>query len=145
MIALSTAVTAKGGILVKDRLALERMRIADTVLFDKTGTLPRGEHVVSGVAATAGSSEADVLAVAAAVEADSEHPSPGPSSPPPLTRAYGAPRRGSGHCPAVGCAPRSTRPAWSAPWPSKTRSVPRPDRPSPIAEAGHPQDRDDHG
>lgn len=74
VIALSTAVAAKGGILVKDRLALERMRTIDTVLFDKTGTLTRGEHVVAGVAATAGVSETDVLAVAAAVEADSEHP-----------------------------------------------------------------------
>ncbi|WCN83929.1 heavy metal translocating P-type ATPase [Micromonospora sp. LH3U1] len=74
VIALSTAVAAKGGILVKDRLALERMRTVDTVLFDKTGTLTRGEHAVTGVTATAGSSEADVLAIAAAVEADSEHP-----------------------------------------------------------------------
>ncbi|WP_444949274.1 heavy metal translocating P-type ATPase [Micromonospora ureilytica] len=74
VIALSTAVAAKGGILVKDRLALERMRSIDTVLFDKTGTLTRGEHVVAGVAATGGVSEIDVLAVAAAVEADSEHP-----------------------------------------------------------------------
>ncbi|WSR59896.1 heavy metal translocating P-type ATPase [Micromonospora ureilytica] len=74
VIALSTAVAAKGGILVKDRLALERMRSIDTVLFDKTGTLTRGEHVVAGVAATGGVSETDVLAVAAAVEADSEHP-----------------------------------------------------------------------
>ncbi|MBQ1072746.1 heavy metal translocating P-type ATPase [Micromonospora sp. C31] len=74
VIALSTAVAAKGGILVKDRLALERMRTVDAVLFDKTGTLTRGEHVVSGVAATGGGSEDEVLALAAAVEADSEHP-----------------------------------------------------------------------
>ncbi|GGM33959.1 copper-translocating P-type ATPase [Micromonospora sonchi] len=74
VIALSTAVAAKDGILVKDRLALERMRTVDTVLFDKTGTLTRGEHVVTGVAATGSGSEAEVLAVAAAVEADSEHP-----------------------------------------------------------------------
>ncbi|MFY1597878.1 heavy metal translocating P-type ATPase [Micromonospora sp. WMMD737] len=74
VIALSTAVAARGGILVKDRLALERMRTVDAVLFDKTGTLTRGEHVVSGVAATRGGSEDEVLALAAAVEADSEHP-----------------------------------------------------------------------
>ncbi|MCL7457342.1 copper-translocating P-type ATPase [Micromonospora sp. MSM11] len=74
VIALSTAVAAKGGILVKDRLALERMRTVDAVLFDKTGTLTRGEHVVSGVAATGGGDEDEVLALAAAVEADSEHP-----------------------------------------------------------------------
>lgn len=74
VIALSTAVAAKGGILVKDRLALERMRTVDAVLFDKTGTLTRGEHVVTGVAATGAASDHEVLATAAAVEADSEHP-----------------------------------------------------------------------
>ncbi|MGC5016968.1 heavy metal translocating P-type ATPase [Micromonospora sp. DT47] len=74
VIALSTAVAAKGGILVKDRLALERMRTVDAVLFDKTGTLTRGEHVLTAVAATAGTDEDEVLALAAAVEADSEHP-----------------------------------------------------------------------
>ncbi|WP_435825917.1 heavy metal translocating P-type ATPase [Micromonospora zamorensis] len=74
VIALSTAVAAKGGILVKDRLALERMRTIDAVLFDKTGTLTRGEHVVAGVAATGGVSEAEILSIAAAVESDSEHP-----------------------------------------------------------------------
>jgi P-type Cu2+ transporter len=73
VIALSTAIAAKDGILIKDRLALERMRLVDTVLFDKTGTLTRGEHVVTGVA-TASGSENDLLAVAAAVESDSEHP-----------------------------------------------------------------------
>jgi P-type Cu2+ transporter len=74
VIALSTAVAAKGGILVKDRLALERMRTVDAVLFDKTGTLTRGEHVLTDVAAGTGTTEQDVLAIAAAVEADSEHP-----------------------------------------------------------------------
>ncbi len=52
VIALSTAVSAQAGILVKDRLALERMRIVDTVLFDKTGTLTKGAHVVTGLAAS---------------------------------------------------------------------------------------------
>ncbi len=51
VIALSTAVAAKHGILVKDRLALERMRTVDAVLFDKTGTLTKGNHVVTDVAA----------------------------------------------------------------------------------------------
>ena len=49
VIALSTAVSARAGILVKDRLALERMRTVDTVLFDKTGTLTKGAHKVTGV------------------------------------------------------------------------------------------------
>ncbi|HEY5859867.1 MAG TPA: copper-translocating P-type ATPase [Actinomycetota bacterium] len=73
VIAISTTISARAGILVKDRLALERMRSVDTVLFDKTGTLTRGEPVVSGVASTAGHPDA-VLRYAAAVEADSEHP-----------------------------------------------------------------------
>jgi Cu2+-exporting ATPase len=74
VIALSTAVAAKAGILVKDRLALERMRTVDAVLFDKTGTLTKGAHTVTGIAAGSGRTEDDVLGVAAAVEADSEHP-----------------------------------------------------------------------
>ena len=74
VIALSTAVSAKAGILVKDRLALERMRTVDAVLFDKTGTLTKGAHVVTGVVAAPGHTEDEVLRIAAAVEADSEHP-----------------------------------------------------------------------
>ena len=73
VIALSTSLSARQGILVKDRLALERMRLVDTVLFDKTGTLTRGEHVVTDLAAVAGESDR-LLTLAAAVEADSEHP-----------------------------------------------------------------------
>ena len=74
VISLSTAVSAQAGILVKDRLALERMRSLDTVLFDKTGTLTRGAHVVTGSAGADGHAEPDVLRLAAAIEADSEHP-----------------------------------------------------------------------
>nr|WP_245669890.1 heavy metal translocating P-type ATPase [Micromonospora mirobrigensis] len=74
VIALSTSVAARSGILVKDRLALERMRGVDAVLIDKTGTLTRGRHAVTGVAAVDGTSEDEVLRLAAGVEADSEHP-----------------------------------------------------------------------
>ncbi|MEU4424207.1 heavy metal translocating P-type ATPase [Actinoplanes sp. NPDC024001] len=74
VIALSTALSAKAGILVKDRLALERMRTVDTVLFDKTGTLTKGAHTVTGTAAVDGFTDTDVLRIAGAVEADSEHP-----------------------------------------------------------------------
>ncbi len=74
VIAISTAVAARAGILVKDRLALERMRTVGAVLFDKTGTLTKGAHVVTGVAATDGTDEATVVAIAGAVERDSEHP-----------------------------------------------------------------------
>jgi P-type Cu2+ transporter len=74
VISLATAVAARAGILVKDRLALERMRTVDVVLFDKTGTLTRGAHVVVGVAAAGDLDEQTALRLAAAVESDSEHP-----------------------------------------------------------------------
>jgi len=74
VIAISTSLGAQNGLLVKDRLALERARNLDMVIFDKTGTLTRGSPVVSGVAVVPGGSENDLLARAAAVEANSEHP-----------------------------------------------------------------------
>ena len=72
VVSISTSMSAKNGILVKDRLALERMRNVDVVLFDKTGTLTSAEHVVTGVASDGDPAEA--LALAGAVESDSEHP-----------------------------------------------------------------------
>ena len=54
VIAISTERAAKSGVLIKDRMALERMRTIDVVLFDKTGTLTEGAHAVTGVAATVG-------------------------------------------------------------------------------------------
>jgi Cu2+-exporting ATPase len=72
VIAISTSVSARAGILVNDRLALERMRLVDTVVFDKTGTLTVGRPAVTAVAPDDRADE--VLALAAAVEADSEHP-----------------------------------------------------------------------
>jgi Cu2+-exporting ATPase len=74
VISLSTAVAARAGILVKDRLALERMRTVDAVLFDKTGTLTKGAHAVTAVAAAPDLSEEEVLRIAGSLEADSEHP-----------------------------------------------------------------------
>ena len=73
VVSLSSALAARSGILVKDRLALERMRTVDAVLFDKTGTLTKGEHALTGVRGIA-TDDDDVLRLAAAVEADSEHP-----------------------------------------------------------------------
>jgi Cu2+-exporting ATPase len=73
VIAISTGVSARAGILVKDRLALERMRTVNAVLFDKTGTLTKGTPVVRGVVGI-GVDRDEVLRVAAAVEANSEHP-----------------------------------------------------------------------
>ena len=71
---LSSAMAARAGILVKDRLALERMRSIDTVMFDKTGTLTKGEHALLGTATVGRLSDDDVLRIGGAIEADSEHP-----------------------------------------------------------------------
>ncbi len=73
VVSLSTGMAARNGILVKDRLALERMRKVDTVLFDKTGTLTAGQHAVTDLAAVDGDPDR-LLFLAASVEADSEHP-----------------------------------------------------------------------
>ncbi|HEY3407671.1 MAG TPA: heavy metal translocating P-type ATPase [Propionicimonas sp.] len=76
VVAISTERAARGGVLVKDRLALERMRTITTVVFDKTGTLTKGQPALTRVdaSATSGMSQDQVLALAAAVESDSEHP-----------------------------------------------------------------------
>ncbi len=74
VVAISTSIGARNGILVRDRLALEEAREIDTVIFDKTGTLTEGRFGVADMA-TAESWDADrALALAAAVEGDSEHP-----------------------------------------------------------------------
>ena len=74
VVSIATERAARGGVLVKDRLALERMRSVDTVLFDKTGTLTNGAPTVVEVEPTATRSADEVLALAAAAESDSEHP-----------------------------------------------------------------------
>lgn len=74
VISLSTATSAQAGILVKNRLALERMRTVDAVLFDKTGTLTKGNHAVVDHAAADGWTRDEVMQLAAAVETESEHP-----------------------------------------------------------------------
>ena len=80
VVSIATERAARAGVLVKDRLALERMRTVDAVLFDKTGTLTRGEPAVVHVAVAPVSDlgnglDADrLLALAAAAEAASEHP-----------------------------------------------------------------------
>jgi len=74
VIAISTSLGAQNGLLIKDRLALERARNLDMVVFDKTGTLTYGTPIVSGIAAAPGTSASELLALAAAVEVNSEHP-----------------------------------------------------------------------
>jgi Cu2+-exporting ATPase len=74
VIAISTTVGARAGLLVRDRRGLEEARRLDVVVFDKTGTLTLGEHRVVAVAAAPGVAEEEALRLAAAVERDSEHP-----------------------------------------------------------------------
>jgi Cu2+-exporting ATPase len=74
VIAISTSLGAQNGLLVKDRLALERSRNLDMVIFDKTGTLTRGSPLVSEVVAAPGVTENDLVVRVAAVESNSEHP-----------------------------------------------------------------------
>ncbi|MCZ7542078.1 MAG: heavy metal translocating P-type ATPase [Anaerolineae bacterium] len=76
VVAITTSIGAKNGILVRDRLALEQARDIDVVIFDKTGTLTKGEFGVVGVKTAGDDANWDddaALALAAAVEGDSEH------------------------------------------------------------------------
>jgi Cu2+-exporting ATPase len=73
VIAISTSLGARNGLLIKNRIALERARELQVVIFDKTGTLTKGQPVVAAVQAPDGD-EAELLRLAASVEAESEHP-----------------------------------------------------------------------
>jgi len=74
VIAISTTLGARSGLLVRDRRGLEEARLLDVVVFDKTGTLTLGSHRVVGTQVASGVSEDDALRLAAAVERDAEHP-----------------------------------------------------------------------
>ena len=73
VVSISTALSARNGLLVRKRLALEAARNLDWVLFDKTGTLTKGEHGVTDVWATKGYTEEDILHLTASLEQNSEH------------------------------------------------------------------------
>jgi Cu2+-exporting ATPase len=73
VVSISTALSARNGLLVRKRLALESARKLDWVLFDKTGTLTQGEHGVTDIWATKGYSEEDILHLTASLEQNSEH------------------------------------------------------------------------
>jgi P-type Cu2+ transporter len=73
VIAISTTLGARGGLLVRDRRGLEEARNLTTVVFDKTGTLTRGEFGVVGITTADSVSEQEALRLAATVERDSEH------------------------------------------------------------------------
>lgn len=73
VIAISTTIGARSGLLVRDRRGLEEARLLTTVVFDKTGTLTRGEFRVVDSVTDGTVSSAEALRLAAAVERDSEH------------------------------------------------------------------------
>ncbi|OGN97893.1 MAG: copper-translocating P-type ATPase [Chloroflexi bacterium RBG_13_50_21] len=73
VVAITTSMGARNGILVRDRLALEKSRLINMVVFDKTGTLTKGEFGVVGMRTISSWKEDDSLAFAAAIEGDSEH------------------------------------------------------------------------
>ena len=73
VVSITTSIGARNGLLVRDRLALERAREIDTMIFDKTGTLTKGEFGVVRSSTVEGWDEGRALALAAAVEGDSEH------------------------------------------------------------------------
>jgi len=75
VVAVSTAISARNGLLIRDRAAFERARALDAVVFDKTGTLTEGRFGVTDVISLdGGGSETDILRLAAALESRSEHP-----------------------------------------------------------------------
>lgn len=74
VVAISTSLSARNGLLVRNRLAMEQARNIDVVVFDKTGTLTRGELGVVDSRTDGSLDASEALRLAAAVEADSEHP-----------------------------------------------------------------------
>ena len=74
VVAVSTSISARNGLLIRDRAAFERARDLDTLVFDKTGTLTEGRFGVTEILTASGVAEDDLLALAAAVEGGSEHP-----------------------------------------------------------------------
>lgn len=74
VVAVSTAIAAKNGLLIRNRVAFERARNINAVVFDKTGTLTEGKFGVTDIIALNARSENEVLAIAASLEINSEHP-----------------------------------------------------------------------
>jgi len=74
VVAVSTAISAAHGLLIRDRSAFERARALDAVVFDKTGTLTEGRFGVTDVIQLASRAEQEVLRLAASLESQSEHP-----------------------------------------------------------------------
>ena len=74
VVAISTSIGAKNGLLIRDRSAFENARNLGIIVFDKTGTLTKGNFTVSKITTIDDTSERDIISIAASVEKNSEHP-----------------------------------------------------------------------
>ncbi len=74
VVAISTALSAKNGLLIRNRTAFENSRKISAIVFDKTGTLTEGNFGVNHIEVLGDSSEDELLAIAGAIEQSSEHP-----------------------------------------------------------------------
>ncbi len=74
VVAISTTIGARSGLLVRDRRGLEEARNVSAVVFDKTGTLTLGEHRVVAMRTAEGITEEEALRLSGALERDAEHP-----------------------------------------------------------------------
>jgi Cu2+-exporting ATPase len=74
VVAVSTSLSARNGLLIRDRAAFERARKLSAVVFDKTGTLTEGRFGVTDIVALGDADVSEALALAATIEALSEHP-----------------------------------------------------------------------
>ncbi|WP_251136468.1 copper-translocating P-type ATPase [Exiguobacterium sp. s122] len=74
VVAVSTSISAKRGLLIRNRTQFEEARHLDAVIFDKTGTLTQGDFGVTDIESMAPNTEEDVLRFAASVESASQHP-----------------------------------------------------------------------
>ncbi|WP_373892953.1 heavy metal translocating P-type ATPase [Virgibacillus sp. CBA3643] len=74
VVAVSTSISAKKGLLIRNRANFEGARNLNAVVFDKTGTLTKGEFGVTNIVPSEGYNEGDLLKYASTVEQNSEHP-----------------------------------------------------------------------
>lgn len=74
VVAISTAVSAQNGLLIRNRTAFENSRKITTIVFDKTGTLTKGEFGVTRIETSGAISKIELLQYAASLEQSSEHP-----------------------------------------------------------------------
>jgi Cu2+-exporting ATPase len=75
VVAVSTAIAASNGLLIRNRAAFEKARKIDAIIFDKTGTLTKGEFGITDVLLFDKKiKENELLVYAGSVEANSEHP-----------------------------------------------------------------------